>query len=96
MYDVVEQVVDDVKDGSRGTRRRYDGEEEESEGGQLGVERESGAHDGKMKLVWWGNERGDGIAEASYECESGDRKESALARRRCKRKMVKGEFRPSK
>jgi hypothetical protein len=51
MYDVVEQVVDDVKDGSRGTRRRYDGEEEESEGGQLGVERESGAHDGKMKLV---------------------------------------------
>ena len=45
MYDVVEQVVDNVEDVSRGARRGYDGEEEESEGGQLGVKRESGAHD---------------------------------------------------
>lgn len=45
MDDVVEKVVDNVKDVSCGTRRRYDGEEKESEGGQLGVKRESGAHD---------------------------------------------------
>jgi hypothetical protein len=94
MYDVVEQVVDNVKDGSRGARRRYDGEEEESESRELSVEREGRAHDEQWKIVWWGNERVIEFVKLCWERRS--KGEYGWRRRRHEEKMLKEDVEPSK
>lgn len=93
MDDVVEKVVDNVKDVSCGARLGYDGEQKESESRELRVKREGRTHGEQWKIVWWGNERVIEFVKLCWERRS--KGEYEWRRRRYEEQMVKEDIEPS-